>query len=228
MATYTKVYRQIYRVADTGLEKYELYIGIDAMPDFNISTQPVETSASLPITYTPDPAPSGDSVQLYAVTRKRNRYNLLSFNQHPTIIEINDLGEEELGLLSIPEILRVLDGAAGEIIVLARYPSGIDRNEADTWELYVENGVDPDPDVDIPVSTAEFGIARNDYMWRIIEDGLTPGATYHVMVVVRRSEDSGDGEEGESLVTEHTCAETYDIDAEDVSLFGGQDYEIES
>ena len=226
MATYTKVYRQIHRVADTSLEQYELYVGVDAMPDFNDSLQPVAVSASLPISHTPDPAPSGDTVKLYAVTRKRNRYNLLSFNQYPSIIEINDLSEEELGPLTAPEILRVLNGVTGEIIVSARYPAGIDRNEADTWDLYVEDGIDPDPAVNTPVATEDFGMVRNDYFWKISEDGLTPGSTYHVMVVVRRSIDSEDGEEGESAVVQHTCAEAYNIDAEEASLFGGNDYEI--
>ncbi len=227
MATYTKTYRQNHRTADTSLEQFELYVGVDQMPDFDISTQPVAVGASLPLSYTPDPAPSGGSVQLYCVTRKRNRYNLLSFNQYPSIIAINDIGDEELGPISAPGIIKIVNGVSGEIIVFARYVSGIDREEGDTWELYVEDGVDPDPSVDTPVATEEFGgVPRNDWHWNISEDGLTPGNTYHVMVVVRRSIDSNDGEEGESPVVEHVAAITYDIDADQASLFGGADYEI--
>lgn len=229
MAEYTKAYRQTFRVADDSLERYELYVGEDAMPDFDDSLQPVATSATLPFSYTPSTPSSDQTIQFYAVTRKRNKYNILSHNQYPTIVEINELGEEELGPLTAPEIVKIMDGDSGEIFVRARYPKHVDRNEADTWELYVEEGIDPDPDVDTPVETEDMESTMGvDYQWRVATDGLTPGLTYHVMVVVSRSDDSTDEETGESSVTEHTCAETYDIDAEDTSLFGGQEFEIGS
>lgn len=226
MAEHTKTYQQSYRVADTTLEQYELYVGEGSIPDFDASDQPVATGASFPISWTPPTPGSGATIKLYAVTRKRNRYNLLSHNQYPTIIEINDLGEEELGPITDPEILNVIDGVSGEIKVFARYPLSVDRNEADTWELYVEEGVDPDPDLDTPVVTETFGGSLAEYNWTATLDGLTPGLVYHCMVVVRRSVDSGDGEYGESVVVEHTAALIYNIDAEDASLFGGQEYEI--
>lgn len=222
--THTRALRQIYRVADNSLSRYELYVGEDVMPDFGGVGQPVATETSLPVSWTPTP-PGAGTLKLYAVTRKRNKYNLLSHNQHPTIVEIDDTGDEVLGPLTAPEILRVLDRESGELIVQARYPRGIDRNEADTWELYVEAGIDPDPDLDSPVATADFAQPGADWMWKIIEDSLTPGTTYHVMVVVKRDGD-GSGERGESAVTEHVAAETYDIDAGDASLFGGREYEI--
>jgi len=226
VAYHTKTYRQSYRVADTTLEKYELYVGEDAMPDFDASDQPVATGASFPISWTPTPPGSGDTTLLYCVTRKRNRFNLLSHNMHPTIIEINSLGDEELGPITDPEILSVSDGDSGEIIVFARYPKDVDRNEADIWELYVKAGSAPDPDVDSVAETEDFGPCGNEHVWRIAHSGLTPGTTYYIIVVVRRSEDSGSGEYGESAASIHTCAETYDIDGEDASLFGGEDFEI--
>jgi len=226
MATHTKTYQQSYRVADTTLEQFELYVGEDTEPDFDASDQPVASGASFPISWTPSTPGSGTTIKLYAVTRKRNRYDLLSHNQYPTIIEIDDLGEEELGPITDPEILDVIDVVSGEIKVFSRYPLGVDRNEADTWELYVEEGVDPDPDNDTPVVTEVFDGPLAEYNWTAIVDGLTPGLVYHCMVVVRRSVDSGDGEYGESAVIEHTVAEIYNIDAEDASLFGGQEFEI--
>jgi len=222
-ATHEKNLRQTYRVADDSLEKYELYVGEDAMPEFDGIGQPVETSATLPFSWTPVP-PGAGTLQLWAVTRKRNKYDLLSHNQHPTIIEIDDNGDEVLGPLSDPEILRVLDGDSGEIIVFARYPIDVDRDPADTWELYVEAGIDPDPDIDVAVATASFGGPWSDHHWRIAEDGLTPGTVYHVLVVVKRDGDTT-GEYGESAVTEHTAAEAYDLDEENTSLFGGRKYE---
>lgn len=221
-----KVYRETYRVADDSLNRYELYVGEDAQPDFDASDQPVATSATLPISYTPTPADSGQSKQLYCVTRKRNQYDMLSHNQHPTIVTIDDLGEEELGPLSAPEISNITDGATGEIVVAARYPRDVDTNEADTWDVYVEAGVDPDPDLDTPVLTQAFGKPGVEHQIVARIDGLTPGTTYHVMVTVRRAEESGSGEIGESPVVQHTTAVTYNIDAENAEIFGGSEYEL--
>ena len=216
-----KEIRQSYRVADDSLDRYELYVGEDAMPDFEASDQPVATSSTLPVSYVPDPADSGLTKILYCVVRKRSKYNLLSHNQHPTLVEINDLGEEELGPLSVPEITDVVDGASGEIIVFARYPRNVDQHPADLWEVYAEIGVDPDPDVDTPQATVAMSQLGVDSRLRQSLTGLTPGEVYHVMVVVSRSVESGDGEVGESLVTQHTAEETFDIDAGEASMFAG-------
>ena len=81
------------------------------------------------------------------------------------------------------------------------------------------------PGVDTPAETASFGAPGVDHFWHISTDGLTPGSTYHVMVVVKRDGDTT-GELGESDVTQHIAAETYDIDADDTLLFGGNEYEI--
>ncbi|NIP35270.1 MAG: hypothetical protein GWN12_10020, partial [Thermoplasmata archaeon] len=188
-----KVYHQVYRVGDSSLERWELYVGEDQMPDFDGSGQPVATSTSLPFNYTPDPADSGQTKVLYCVVRKRNQFNLLSHNQYPTLIEIDDLGDEELGPITSPEIIEVTDGDAGEIFVHARYPRDVDRNEADTWDVYVEDGVDPDPDIHTPKATVSMGKPGVDYMLKQSVTGLTPGDTVHVMVVARRASESGSG-----------------------------------
>ncbi len=223
--TWRKVYGQGYRVANDSLALYELYLGEDAMPDFAGVGQPVETSATLPLTHTPSLPGAGLTTVLHIITRRRNRYGLLSHNQHPSLIEIDEFGEEVLGPITDPEILRIFDGDEGEIIVTARYPRDTDRNPADTWELYVEAGVDPDPDVDTAKSTIAFGMAGGvDWNWRVSCDSLTPGTVYHVMVCAVRD---GDADyRGESAVVQHTVAEMYDIDAGGADLFGGQEYEL--
>ena len=119
----------------------------------------------------------------------------------------------------------MVDGDSGEIIVTARYPRDVDRDEADTWEIYVKEGVDPDPDVDEATDTASFGWPTVDHLWRVSVDELTEETTYHIVVVVKRDGDTT-GEYGESAVTQHTTAGTYDIDADSTSLFGGNEYEI--
>lgn len=215
-----KTYRQTYRVADSVQDRYELYVGEDQMPDFDASDQPVATSSSLPFNYTPDSADSGQTKVLYCVVRKRNRFGLLSHNQHPTLVEIDDQGEEVLGPLSTPEIIRVVDRDSGEIVVHARYPLG-DRDPADTWDVYVKTGSAPDPDVDDPVATADVGLPGVDYILSQAIDGLTPGSTVYVVVVVRRDSESGDGRIGESTATAHTLAITVDIDEEQTLMHGG-------
>ena len=223
LPTYSKVIRQTYRVADDDVANFELYVGEDAMPDFDAVGQPVATSATLPITWTPTP-PGAGTLKLYCVTRQRNKYNMLSFNQHPTIVEIDTAGDEVLGPLSTPEIEKVFDRAVGEIVVNARYPYGVDRNEADTWSLYVKTGSAPVPGVDSPVATESFGKAWSDYFWRISEDGLAANTLHYIVVTVSRDGDPS-GVIGESDVTQHTTAATPNIDSELATLFGGSQYE---
>jgi hypothetical protein len=76
------------------------------------------------------------------------------------------------------------------------------------------------------LDTGTFGVPAGDYLWKAVGDGLTPGATYQVLLVVRRAEESGGGVEAESVVAEHTLAEVFDIDSENAWVFGGQDHEI--
>lgn len=223
-ALHTKAYRQGYRVADDSLERWELYVGQDAMPSFEAYDQPVATGTSLPVSW-PVPVPgAGETITLYVVARKRNKYNLLSHNQHPTLIEIDETTAESYGPLTAPSIIRVMDGnAAGALMVNARYPYGEDRNEADTWELYAEDGVDPDPNTDTAVATAAFGIAAGEYTWRPTVTGLTPGSTYHVMVVVRRTVDDATAQ---SAVTQFQLAEAFDLNALEMDVFAGKEYEV--
>lgn len=219
MTIYGKTYDQIYRVADDSLEQYEMYLGEEAMPDFDDSTQPVATSATLPFDYTPTPPGSGDTTQLYIVIRKRNKFNLVSLNQWPIILEIDELGEEVLGPLTDPEILKIRNDATGQIKVTARYPSGVDQWSADTWELFAKAGSDPDPDIDSPNVVKAFNpLLGTDYVIHETITGLTPGIEYHIMATVIRSDDS-DGERGISSVSTFTPAETVNLDEEDAGIY---------
>jgi len=223
---WSKAFRQGYRVADDSLSRWELYLDEDQLPDFDASDQPVATSAILPFTHSPALPESADTKEFWAVVRKRNKFGLLSLNLYPTIIEIDSGGDEEDGPLSSPEIMRVVDGENGQIVVFGRYPYGVDRHEADTWELYAVEGMIPDPDVDPILDTGTFGAPAADYRWKAIAGGLTPGSSYYVKLVVRRSEESGGGEEAESGSTIHTLAEVYDIDDGNAWVFGGSDHEV--
>lgn len=219
---HTRVYRQMYHVEDDSLARWELYVGVDAMPDFDDVGQPVATSQVSPVTWTPPLPGAGETSVLYVVPRRRNNLGLLDHQQHPRLIEINEFGNEELGPLTPPELAQVLDGhLAGTVQAWARYPYQGDRNPANYWELYAKEGADPVPGVDPVLATAPTGSARRP--WHGVAAGLTPGATYHVMVAIRRG---ADGLRAQSTVMEITLIPTYDIAAEDASMFAGEEYEI--
>jgi len=211
--TNLRVYREEFRVAEDALERYELYLGEDAPPDLSDSTQPVDTSPTLPFSYPLNLPSSGQETEYYALTAYRNRFGLLSFNQHPRLITINDTGEEDPGVLSPPTIRRVLDDAVGTISVYSLYAYGVDRNEADAWEVYVKDGADPVPGVDSPVASGTLTRLGGDYQWKatISESWFSPGMTLHVLSVVYRT-DSLDDTLGESEVVEHVLADTVDLD----------------
>lgn len=220
---HAKSYQQGYRVADDGLAGFEVYVGEGAMPDF--TAPPAATGASLPITWPVPSLAAGETTVLHVVTRKRNKYGLLSHNQHPTLIEINESALEELGPITAPTVQSVLDGVSGVIKVYARYSSGVDRSEADSWELYVKEGADPDPDSDTAVAVATFGPSSAGYRWTTTATGLTAGGTYHVLVAVRRTED---GMRADSAVFTFKLAIAFDLDAGTAGMFAGQEHEIKT
>lgn len=221
--THVRVYRQAYRVANTDLETLELYAGYDAMPDFDDVAQPVATGD--PINWTPTYPGAGLTTILHLVVRKRNRYNLLSFNQHPRLIEIDENGDEVLGPLTPPELVKVLDGSsAGALQAWVRYAYEGDQNPADVWELYAEIDADPVVGVDTPVATEAMGASGNSLVpWRATVEALTTGETYHIMAVVKRT---ADGAYEQSDVLQHTIAVVYDVDEGDLSVFVGDEYEL--
>lgn len=219
-----KVFRQRYRVADDSLERYELYVGRDEVPDFDDSTQPVATSSSLPISYSPSPADPGATVELNCVVRKRNKYNLLSFNQYPTIVEIDETGAEVDGPISTPEIIDVVDGASGQVFVFARYPRGIDRVEADTWRVYAEIGVYPNPLLYNFKTERSMDKPGVEYLSKIPVTGLTAGSTYHFVVEARREGMVGYGSLSAQFIL--TLAETVDLEPLEADISGGDEGEI--
>lgn len=218
-----RVYRQGYRVAEDALARWELYLGYGAMPDFDVA--PAATGTTLPIVFTPTYPGAGLTTILHAVVRESNAFGLLTFNQYPALLEIDENGAEVLGPITEPELARVLDGAAvGGLQVWARYPHEGDRNPADQWELYAEVGADPVVGVDTPVLTAAMGITGAGRVpWHGVAEGLTPGAAYHVKVVGRRLADDA---YAESSVLQITLAVVYDLDAGEAAVFAGAEYEI--
>lgn len=82
-----------HRIADTDVEGYELYRGIDDPPD--LDSDPWETSASVPWeTAALDAAPAGTERTYHFVLRRRNRFGLASQNRDETTLTVDDTGAE--------------------------------------------------------------------------------------------------------------------------------------
>lgn len=216
---FTQVYEQGYRVADDGLNVYELFVGEDGPPDF--TAPPEATSPTLPFSWSPTPPGTG-TLDLHIVVRKRNKYDLQSFNVYETIKTIDTLGAEQPEPVSAPMDVRVYDGATGYIQVISKYLSSDDPQPADTWDVWVKIGSNPVIGVDAVSFTGAMSFFG-------VEAGLSrtfgpysPGTVAHVLVSARR--DSDDVRASAAIVL-HTLAEALEL--MDGSLFGGEVYEQE-
>jgi hypothetical protein len=221
-STHTQTFEQGYRVADASLDRYELYVGEDTPVDFDASGQPVATSVTLPFSWSPTPPGSGSSKDLHLVVRKRNAYGLVGFNVYETIKRIDSLGAEELGPVTAPLGVAVLDQETTYIRVIARYDSSEDENPADTWEVYLGWGSDPTPGVDSPIYSGSMVFIGSQAGLAILlgGSGYAPGSTAHVIVTAKRASDN---ERASAAVVQHVLAEVLDLSAGE--LFGGSAYE---
>lgn len=221
--THTRVYRQRYHVEEAARERWELYVGIGAAPDLDGS--PVATGTTSPVMWNPPLPDPGETSVLHIVVLRRNAFDLTDFNCSATLIEINEDGNEVLGPLTPPTLTRALDSSTeGGLQVWAMYAEQNDRNPADYWDLYATAGAAPTVGLDAPVLTDSMGVGNGQSVpWRGAVT-LIPGATYYVMVVVRRSLD---GTTAQSGVVEITLASLFDIDADSVTVFGGEEYEAQ-
>jgi hypothetical protein len=194
--TYTGVIRGLYRVADTTIEKYELYVGEDAAPDFTAA--PATTSATLPITHALTPPGAGNKTFRY-VTRFRNRYNLLSQNIYERSVTIDSGGAVVGSEVSDPYNVTATETEGGEIVVQAYYNRALDSSPADTFNIYLNtDGTDPDPAVDTPVATHTMTVRDSIGSVRTLSKStggkeLGPyglGAPLKIIVTVERSSDN--------------------------------------
>jgi hypothetical protein len=217
LTDYSQTLQQGYRVADTAVDLYELYVGEDASPDFMAG--PVATSAMLPFSWSPS-APAIGTKKLHIVVRKRNAYDLQSHNVYETVLEIDTGGVELGGPLTAPKDVATYDVDAGEIRVLADYLSDDDVNPADTWEVYATVGSDPVPGVDSPVYSGLMALIGNTAVLNTILTGYSVGNVVHVIVTAMRASDS---ERASASVVLHTVPAA--IDVNDGYQFGGNVYE---
>jgi hypothetical protein len=213
----SQVYEEGFRAADDALAVYELFVGDGQAPDFNASGQPVATSLTLPFQWTPSLPSSGDA-EYHLVVRKRNKYDLQSFNVWERIITF-DAGVEQPSTVSAPLNLVAYDGASGYLRIVAKYFSADDVEPADTWEIYVKIGSAPVIGVDAAVFSGlmmpigvESGLAQT-------VGPYTPGTTAYIIVAAKRTSDS---ERGTASIQKVLIE---DINLTDGQMFGGSAYE---
>jgi len=141
------------RVANDSLIGYELHVADGADPDPDGT--PVQSGASLPLTYTASFA-GGEH---RAITVKRNAWGLAS-EEIPQSIWIDATGEEYTAPPSAPNSTQLEPGAGGICRATVLYQpnaegltlAAIRAQRANKWAVYATfDGTDPDPDVDTPV-----------------------------------------------------------------------------
>lgn len=214
---YSQVYEQGYRVADDSLDLYELYVGEDGPPDF--TAPPQATSATLPFSWTPTPPGSGTKT-LHIVVRKRNKWNLQSFNVHE-VIRVIDAASAEVALpVTAPKDVTLYDDETTYFRVHAKYESTDDEEPADTWQVYAKVGSDPVIGTDLAAyeGPMKFLGTTSTLVKKI--GPYSVGDEVHVIVATRRDVD---GEIAVADVQTITLAAPPDLD--NGTLFGGSAYE---
>lgn len=119
------------RIANTDVERYELYRGENAAPDFDAA--PWETFTSLPHTTTA--LTSGVTTNL--VLRRRNRYGLISQNLEQWSVTLDGSGNLVATPPDGPSQQSVEPAAAGAIRVQAVYDAHAQHDAADRADAFL-------------------------------------------------------------------------------------------
>lgn len=202
--TYTNMQVRCYfRIGDTSLEGYELYVGDGIAPDFD--SAPAATSSTIPFDY----ALPADSIYNLAVCY-RNRYNLRSFNVLTTRKVIDAGGVDITDILTNPSSITMESKPGGEVDLTMTYLGSTDTTAADTWRLYITtDGSTPDPGTDTPVdhTMQSTGLGLNDVTQTI---QLGPYAYGTVVKVIARTYSSTLVDESNSLTVTTETVDTQD------------------
>ncbi len=212
---YTQTISSKYRVADTTIAQYELYIGVGSEPDF--TQVPDAASSTLPVTHALA-APASGTVLYRATTRFRNKYDLLSLNQYSRAFEIDSSGDEVLSDPSAPEDVTLGQEPSFSVLVSAVYWWHDDGdNKADAWLVYsTDTGVDPDPSSDTPEEVAMSLTFGREQLFLVV-GGFAAGADVRVLVRTKRT--------GDGVISTNTVATQIDVEdvpaTPDGRTFGG-------
>lgn len=185
---YENQIRDLYRISDDSLGRYELYRGLsEADPD--LDGTPFETFSTLPHETAELAYPAVHKF----VLRRRNKYNLCSQNMKSWRLELDAEGAEVLMRPTAPGGEYLEAGVGGTFRVTAEYNYKADGDlPADAWLVYLKTGgSDPDPDVDTPVvvpMSVRGALSLLDYTSASVGNGVVG----KVLVRTRRTDDVAD------------------------------------
>lgn len=192
--TYTNTISGYYRIADTTLNAYEMYIGEDAEPDFTAA--PAATSSTLPVSKVITPPGSGQTEFRVAIL-ERNEYDLVSLNQYTRKVVVASAGTQ-VSTTTAPTGVTVTDFAGGKVRIAAQYSPEDDgqANRATHWQIFISgDGTAPDPDADTPTYVPMIGTTGRTYILtgnEVLNHTAGPfanGSTIQVLVRTWRSSD---------------------------------------
>jgi hypothetical protein len=194
-ATYNNAIMYNMRIKDTTMNRYELYAGIDANP--NLDGAASTTSATLPFTYALSTPVSGTREHRITV-RKRNSLGLTSLNNFYRSFIVDNTGALVGSEISAPQDISVENVGDKSLRIRASYSAALDDDPADTFIIYAtDDGVDPDPTVDTPITIGTVGdadiITGKSYISFVLDSatyGLEWNTTIKVIVRMLRSGDS--------------------------------------
>jgi hypothetical protein len=171
----------IFRVQNNSLVGYNVYVGVNALPD--LSQPPAAFSATLPISI-PETPPGSGTKSFYVIVRAQDSYGLESQNQYPTVITISSSGGLLLPAIPAPQNLSVFARPNGYFKVRVTYSTAnTDEYPATAWKVWAGTTL-PNPLVDTPVvAVAVEGIPM------IVSIGPFSANTYYVMVGLSRAAD---------------------------------------
>lgn len=215
--TYTDTISSWYRIAAAIIDKYEVHVGEDVVPD--LSTAP-DTEGSLPQTHAVANPVSGTK-DINVTVCRRNDIGLVSQNSAYETITIDNTGTNVTNELSTPTSVALTQQPAGQLLVEAVYNAGLDASPADTWNVYITTtGVDPDISTDTPTqysmgslgdpgsfdSGLVFGSVRSTFNLGKIIGPYDWGTDVRVVITAERSSDSA--ESADTTTVQHTIINT--------------------
>lgn len=175
------------RIANDALERYELYHGVNAEPDFAAAAEATFTGSSHLSSVLSYPATH------YFTVRRRNKYGLVSQNVASWSVTLDASGLAVLSAPSAPTGVSAAASGSGRVTLRALYHyRGDGPAQGDQWLVYERtNGTDPVVGVDTPVVVS---MTKADGLAQLERDvtGLSGGTVYKAIVRVRRSSPSAD------------------------------------
>ncbi len=171
-----------YRVQNTAIEGYVVWVGSGTIPDLTLSPTAFATTLPINVVLTP---PGSGTLTYYILTRYQDSYGLVSQNSNYTTITIDSSGGLILPPIPIPLGLIAVPIAGGKIRILAQYPGySSDKFPATLWQVFLGT-VAPDPSVDPVV----YSVAVSGPILTANLGSYAPGL-YYVAVVLFRNTDS--------------------------------------